>query len=98
MQWCFISNTNKKYILTNTGRVFSASLCDYLKPDVKRYLYYVKIKFDTETKPKNTSVKHLLQNHFPNSLQNKEYWMDVESKQHDEEVLKELKRKGYISK
>lgn len=98
-QWCFIEKTNRRYLIISTGKVFSAYSGDYLKPDVKRgYLYYVKIKFEGQTKQTNVSIKSLLQTYFPNSLKEKSYYMDIEQKQKDDDLLKELKKKGYISK
>lgn len=97
-QWCFIENTNRKYLITNTGKVFSARYCDYLKPDTKGYYYYVKIKLVNPNKTVNISIHKLLREYFPESLEHQEYYMDVESKKHDDEILKELKRKGLISK
>lgn len=98
-QFCFIENCSKKYLISNTGKVFSVISCDYLQVDVKRnYRYYVKIKFDNETKSKAVSIKSLLEEYFPESVNNKSYWMDTEQKQKDNELLKVLKKKGYISK
>ena len=78
IQWTFIDGTAHKYILTSTGRVFSGKHGDYLKPSEKNFYYYVKIQFTGDKKPKNISVYKLLSIYFPKSLQNKEYYKNVE--------------------
>ena len=97
LKWKFIENTNLKYIIVENGLVFSVSYGNFLKPEVKKgYYKYVKIKFDGNNKQTSIKVKKLLDRHFDNVTE-KSYYMDLESKDHDNQILKELKAKGYIS-
>ena len=41
-------------------------------------------------------VEKLLNRHFDNVTE-KSYYMDLEAKEHDKQILKELKDKGYIN-
>ena len=78
IQWCFIEGTSHKYILTNTGRVFSGKHGDYLKPTEKNFYYYVRIQFLGNNKPRNISIYKLLSIYFPNSLEHTEYYKNIE--------------------
>ena len=78
IEWTFIDGTQHKYILTNTGRVFSGKHGDYLKPSQKNFYYYVKIQFIGDKKPKNISIYRLLNTYFPNSLEHTEYYKYIE--------------------
>ena len=78
IQWTFIDGTTHKYIITNTGRVFSAKLGDYLKPSEKNFYYYVKIQFIGDKKPRNISIYKLLSIYFPKSLEHTEYYKNIE--------------------
>ena len=97
VKWKFIKNTNLKYIIVENGLVFSVSYGNFLKPEVKKgYYKYVKIKFDDNNKQTSIKVKKLLDRHFENVTE-KSYYMDLEAKEHDYKILKELKDKGYIN-
>ena len=93
----FVKNTNFKYIIVENGLVFSVSYGNFLKPEIKKgYYKYVKIKFEGNNKQTSIKVKKLLDRHFDN-ITEKSYYMDLEAKEHDSQILKELKAKGYIS-
>ena len=97
LKWKFIENTNLKYIIVENGLVFSVSYGDFLKGEVKKgYYKYVKIKFDGNNKQTSIKVKKLLDRHFDNVIE-KSYYMDLDKKEHDYKILKELKNKGYIN-
>ena len=97
LKWKFIENTNLKYIIVENGLVFSVSYGDFLKGEVKKgYYKYIKIKFDGNNKQTSIKVKKLLDRHFDNVTE-KSYYMDLEAKEHDYKILKELKDKGYIN-
>ena len=97
LKWKFIENTNFRYVIVENGLVFSVSYGNFLKPEVKKgYYKYVKIKFDGNNKQTSIKVKKLLDRHFDNVTE-KSYYMDLEAKEHDSQILKELKAKGYIS-
>ena len=97
VKWKFIENTNLKYIIVENGSVFSVTYGDFLKPEVKKgYYKYVKIKFDGNNKQTSIKVKKLLDRHFDNVTE-KSYYMDLDKKEHDYKILKELKDKGYIN-
>ena len=97
LKWKFIENTSLKYVIVENGLVFSVSYGNFLKPEVKKgYYKYVKIKFDGNNKQTSIKVKKLLDRHF-NNVTEKSYYMDLEAKEHDSQILKELKNKGYIS-
>ena len=78
IEWTFIDGTKHKYILTSTGRVFSGKLGDYLKPIQKSFYYYVRIQFIGDKKPRNISIYKLLSIYFPDSLEHKEYYKNIE--------------------
>ena len=78
IQWCFIEGTSHKYILTSTGRVFSGKHGDYLKLIQKNFYYYVRIQFIGDKKPRNISIYKLLSIYFPDSLEHKEYYKNIE--------------------
>lgn len=78
VEWTFIDGTEHKYILTNTGLIFSGKHGDYLKTSEKNFYYYVRIQFLGDTKPKNISIYKLLSIYFPESLAHKEYYMNIE--------------------
>ena len=97
LKWKFVKNTNFKYIIVENGLVFSVSYGNFLKPEIKKgYYKYVKIKFEGNNKQTSIKVKKLLDRHFDN-ITEKSYYMDLEAKEHDSQILKELKAKGYIS-
>ena len=97
LKWKFIENTNSKYVIVENGLVFSVSYGNFLKPEVKKgYYKYVKIKFEGNNKQTSIKVEKLLNRHFDNVTE-KSYYMDLEAKEHDYKILKELKNKGYIS-
>ena len=97
LKWKFVENTNLKYVIVENGLVFSVSYGNFLKPEVKKgYYKYVKIKFDGNNKQTSIKVKKLLDRHFDN-VPEKSYYMDLEAKEHDYKILKELKAKGYIT-
>ena len=97
LKWKFIENTNLKYIIVENGRIFSVTYGDFLKPEVKKgYYKYVKIKFEGNSKQTSIKVKKLLDKHFDNVIE-KSYYMDLDKKEHDYKILKELKDKGYIN-
>ena len=77
IEWTFIDGTQHKYIITNTGRVFSGKQGDYLKTTEKNFYYYVKIQFIGDKKPKNISIYKLLSIYFPESLEHTEYYKNV---------------------
>ena len=77
IQWTFIDGTEHKYIITNTGRVFSGKHGDYLRPNKKNFYYYVKIQLKKKKKPKNISIYKLLSIYFPNSLEHTEYYKNI---------------------
>ena len=78
IEWTFIDGTQHKYIITNTGRVFSGKHGDYLKPNEKNFYYYVRIQFLGDKKPRNISIYKLLNTYFPNSLEHTEYYKNIE--------------------
>lgn len=97
LKWKFIENTGNKYIIVENGKVFSANYGDYLKPEIKKgYYKYVKIKFKDNDKQTSIKVEKLLHRHF-DDVTEKSYYMDLESKEHDNQLLKELKTKGFIN-
>ena len=97
LKWKFIENTNLKYVIVENGSVFSVTYGDFLKPEIKKgYYKYVKIKFEGNNKQTSIKVKKLLDRHFDNVTE-KSYYMDLEAKEHDNQILKELKAKGYIT-
>ena len=97
IKWKFIENTNSKYIIVENGLVFSVSYGNFLKPEIKKgYYKYVKIKFEGNNKQTSIKVEKLLNRHFDNVTE-KSYYMDLEAKEHDYKILKELKNKGYIN-
>ena len=97
LKWKFIENTKFKYVIVENGLVFSVSYGNFLKPEVKKgYYKYVKIKFEGNNKQTSIKVKKLLDRHFDNVTE-KSYYMDLEAKEHDSQILKELKNKGYIN-
>lgn len=96
VKWCFIDDTDRKYIITSTGKVFSAKYSDYLNPYEENYYYRVKIKTVYDYKPKTVSIYQLLKKYFPKSLDNKEYYMNIKRKEKDDELFKKLKELGYI--
>ena len=97
LKWKFIENTKFRYVIVENGLVFSVSYGNFLKPEIKKgYYKYVKIKFDGNNKQTSIKVKKLLDRHFDNVTE-KSYYMDLEAKEHDSQILKELKNKGYIS-
>ena len=97
LKWKFVENTSLKYIIVENGLVFSVSYGNFLKPEVKKgYYKYVKIKFDGNNKQTSIKVKKLLDRHFDNVTE-KSYYMDLDKKEHDYKILKELKAKGYIT-
>ena len=77
IEWTFIDGTQHKYIITNTGRVFSGKHGDYLKPTEKNFYYYVRIQFLGDKKPRNISIYKLLSIYFPNSLEHTEYYKNI---------------------
>ena len=78
IEWTFIDGTKHKYILTSTGRVFSGKHGDYLKLIQKSFYYYVRIQFIGDKKPRNISIYKLLSIYFPDSLEHKEYYKNIE--------------------
>ena len=97
LKWKFVENTSLKYIIVENGLVFSVSYGNFLKPEVKKgYYKYVKIKFDGNNKQTSIKVKKLLDRHFDNVTE-KSCYMDLDKKEHDYKILKELKAKGYIT-
>ena len=97
LKWKFIKNTNLKYIIVENGLIFSVTYGDFLKPEIKKgYYKYVKIKFEGNNKQTSIKVKKILDRHFDNVTE-KSYYMDLEAKEHDNQILKELKAKGYIT-
>ena len=97
LKWKFIENSNFKYIIVENGLVFSVTYGDFLKPEIKKgYYKYVKIKFEGNNKQTSIKVKKLLDRHFDNVTE-KSYYMDLDKKEHDYKILKELKDKGYIN-
>ena len=97
LKWKFIENTNFKYVIVENGSVFSVTYGNFLKPEIKKgYYKYVKIKFDGNNKQTSIKVEKLLNRHFDNVTE-KSYFMDLEAKEHDKQILKELKAKGYIT-
>ena len=78
IQWTFIKNTQNRYLITSTGRVFSGKHSDYLKLQERGFYYYVRIQFNGDKKPKNTSIYSLLKEYFPDSLKHKEYYFNTE--------------------
>ena len=97
VKWKFIENTNFRYVIVENGLVFSVSYANFLKPEIKKgYYKYVKIKFEGNNKQTSIKVKKLLDRHFDNVTE-KSYYMDLEAKEHDSQILKELKAKGYIT-
>ena len=97
LKWKFIENTNLKYVIVENGSVFSVTYGNFLKPEIKKgYYKYVKIKFEGNNKQTSIKVKKLLDRHFDN-ITEKSYYMDLDKKEHDTQILKELKAKGYIS-
>ena len=93
-KWCYIENTNKRYIITNRGKVFSASKCDFLKPFINNnFMYKVKIKYDYYSKPVTVSIYRLLEEYFPESLNDKSLYCDVEAKEKYEKITKECEER-----
>ena len=78
LKWCFIDNCKNKYIITSNGRVFSGKHGGYLKLQERNFYYYVKIQFEGDKKPKNTSIYKLLNSYFPESVKHKEYYFNIE--------------------
>ena len=78
IEWTFIDGTQHKYIITNTGRVFSGKHGDYLKPNEKNFYYYVRIQFLGDKKPRKISSDKLLNTYFPNSLEQTEDDKNIE--------------------
>ena len=97
LKWKFIENTNFKYVIVENGHIFSVTYGDFLKPEIKKgYYKYVKIKFEGNNKQTSIKVKKLLDRNFDNVTE-KSYYMDLDKKEHDYKILKELKDKGYIN-
>lgn len=93
-EWCYIENTGKRYILTNTGKVFSANKCDYLKPFINsNFMYKIKIKYDYNSKAVTVSLYKLLHEYFPESLNDKSLYCDVEAKEKYEKITKECEER-----
>ena len=78
IQWTTIKGCGFRYILTSSGRVFSAKHGDYLKLQERGFYYYVRIQFNGDKKPKNVSLYSLLKTYFPESLSHKEYYFNTE--------------------
>ena len=78
IQWTFIKNTQNRYLITSTGRVFSGKHGDYLKLQERSFYYYVRIQFNGEKKPRNVSIYSLLKEYFQDSLKHKEYYFNTE--------------------
>ena len=93
-EWCYIENTNKRYILTNTGKVFSATKCDYLKPFINsNFSYKVKIKYDYNSKAVTVSLYKLLNEYFPESLNDKSLYCDIEALEKYKNTIKECENR-----
>ena len=93
-KWCYIENTNKRYIITNKGKIFSASKCDYLKPFINsNFMYKVKIKYNYNSKAVTVSLYKLLHEYFPESLNDKSLYCDVEAKEKYEKITKECEER-----
>lgn len=86
-KWDFIKGTDKKYIITSIGKVFSARQADFLTNNERQYYYYVRIKYVDKDRASSVSIYKLLKEYFPESLENKSYYMNVERKQKDDELL-----------
>ena len=78
IQWTFIKNTQNRYLITSTGRVFSGKHSDYLKLQERGFYYYVRIQFNGDKKPRNVSIYSLLKEYFSDSLKHKEYYFNTE--------------------
>ena len=72
-----IKNTQKRDVITSTGRVFSGKHGDYLKLQESDFYYYVRIQFNGDKKPKNISIYSLLKEYFPDSLKHTEYYKNI---------------------
>ena len=94
-KWCYIENTNKRYIITNKGKVFSATKCDYLKPFINsNFMYKVKIRYiGYDIITRTVSIYRLLEEYFPESLNDKSLYCDVEAKEKYEKITKECEER-----
>ena len=64
IQWSYVKNTNKNYILLNTGKVFSKYTCDYITPYLnKNNTLFYRLKF-ADGITRSVSVNTLLKEHF----------------------------------
>lgn len=95
VEFTFIKNTDRQYIITSDGRVFSAKSCKFLKPflDKRDYLYRVKIKYDYSYAPTSVSIYQLLKLYFPESLEDKSNYMDNESYEKNKKLIAEAEER-----
>lgn len=63
VQWNYVKNTNNKYIVLSTGKIFSAEKCDYITPykNGNNTLFY-KLVFNDGVR--SVSINSLLEEHF----------------------------------
>lgn len=93
-KWTYIENTNKRYIITNKGKIFSAIKCDYLKPFINsNFMYKVKIKYDYDYKATTVSIYRLLEHYFPESLNDKSLYCDIEALEKYKNTIKECENR-----
>ena len=63
LQWTFIKDSGKKYIITSSGKVFSAYTADYILPQRnKQGVLYYRLKIGGHMKC--ISLNTLLKEHF----------------------------------
>ena len=91
VQWCFIEGTQRKYIITSKGKVFSKSKCNYLKPYINsNFNYKVNLTFYGYNKAtRSVSIYRLLEKYFPEALNDKSLYCDIERKNQYEKLIKE---------
>ena len=94
VQWCFIEGTQRKYIITNRGKVFSKSKCGYLKPYINsNFNYKVNLTFYGYNKvTRSVTIYRLLEKYFPESLNDKRLYCDIERKNQYEKLIKETEQ------
>lgn len=63
VQWTYVKNTNKNYIILNTGKIFSKFTCEFISPfrNNNNTLFY-KLVFNDGVR--SVSINSLLEEHF----------------------------------
>ena len=63
IEWTYVKNTDNKYIILSTGKIFSARKCDYITPYLnKNNTLFYRLKFADGIR--SVSVNTLLKEHF----------------------------------